>query len=450
MRKLVATVLATAVCGAAAGCTTGRDQPAESPSPTTSSAPPSSGKPVTLRFAVYGDKKLVKSYTDLAEAFTEKNPRVRVAVEHAPDATTFRADLRRDFVDLDAPDVFLAGRDQLPSLVADKRLQPVDELLEERQVDFGDGYQREGLEAFSADSALQCMPYDVSSLVVYYNSDLLTPQRRVLEGDEQPPSAREGWSWEQFSAAARRVANGSTDGVHIDAELQMLAPFLWSAGADIVDDPLEPTSLAMSEANTRAALEEVLALVRDADVTPALHELDQQSALSRFKQGRLAMILGTRALTPSLRAVPGLGFDVFPLPHLGTLRTVSSFSAYCISSGTEHVQEAADFLAFAVSRKGATITSLSGYLVPSNVQVVHSSAFSQPAKQPENAFVFSEGVRRADETPFVEEWAEVEHETRPLLKRMFYAPVIDLESLLLRVDARSQTILAPEVLPEEQ
>ena len=55
-------------------------------------------------------------------------------------------------------------------------MQPVDELLEQRGVQFGDNYQRIGLEAFAADSALQCMPNDVSPYVVFYNKRLLAPQ----------------------------------------------------------------------------------------------------------------------------------------------------------------------------------------------------------------------------------------------------------------------------------
>mgnify|MGYP003338914149 CR=1 FL=1 len=36
-----------------------------------------------------------------------------------------------------------------------------DELLDERNVDFGDGYSRDAIEGFSADRKLQCMPYAV-------------------------------------------------------------------------------------------------------------------------------------------------------------------------------------------------------------------------------------------------------------------------------------------------
>ena len=89
------------------------------------------------------------------------------------------------------PDLFLTRQTSLPTLMADDRVQPVDELLEERGVQFGDNYQRLGLEAFAADAALQCMPNDVSPYVVFYNKRLLVPRsaRRAGGGRRRPPSA---------------------------------------------------------------------------------------------------------------------------------------------------------------------------------------------------------------------------------------------------------------------
>ena len=158
------------------------------------------------------------------------------------------------------------------------------------------------------------------------------------------------------------------------------------------------------------------------------------------------MILGTRALTPELRQAADLNFEVMPLPMLGRYRTITQMSGYCISSQTRHLDAAADFLAFAVGREGATITATSGYVVPANLQVAHSPAFIQPGKDPQNSFVFNEGVRRAERPPFVPQWPELTEEVRPLLERAFYAPVIDLDALLQQVDAVSVPILAP---PEE-
>lgn len=153
------------------------------------------------------------------------------------------------------------------------------------------------------------------------------------------------------------------------------------------------------------------------------------------------MILGTRALTPRFRAARDLRFDVMPVPTLDRVRTVADVSGYCISTDTEHVQQAADFVAFAVGRKGAAITTRPGYIVPSNLEVANSAAFTQASQQPASSFLFNEGVRRAQTMPFSPAWPQLSKAVEAPLRRMFYAPVLDLARSLEQVDRLSTRVL---------
>lgn len=443
-RRTVALVGGVVISALAAGCTGTAVEPrngATSASPSQSSSTPPA--PVELSFAVYGPEASVKAYEELAEAFTAENPHVTVDVSASATADLAMAQIRARTAGGAAPDVFLIDHDHLPELVEEKMIQPVNGLLEARQVDFGDGYQRSGLTAFAADAALQCMPHDVSPLVVYYNKDLVDLEALVEPGEE-PPSALDGWDWETFSLAARQAAQGPPQGLYIEPSLSSIAPFVWSAGGDIVDDNDAPSTLTLSEGDARGALEEVLTLVRDPQVTPSRALLARQDALTLFKRGRLGMILGTRELTPQLRDVEELSFDVMPLPSMGRFRTIADMTGYCIAAETEEVEAAGDLLAFAVSREGAAITARSGYVVPSNLEVANSAAFAQPALEPESAFIFNEGVRRAQSMPSDPYWSAVTRAVQPLLARMFHAPVIDLEAQLEQLDATSRQVLAPE------
>ena len=443
----------TAAAALLSGCTGGPEAAPPSPTPQTTvnitptPTPTPTPEEQTIRFAVYGPPEQIEAYRDLAQAFMRNNPHLTVKVEASLDPANAFADLQRSFEAGTAADVFLVSQAYLPRLVADERVQPVNHLLDEREVDFGDGYQRDGLVAFSAEAALQCMPHDVTPLVVYYNEDLV--RFRSLEDEGEPPTAEDGWSWEQFEAVARDAAAGGVKGVYADAGLRTFAPFLWSAGGELVDDPEQPSTLTLSSDDNQETFTQVLELLRDPDVTPTEEQLARRGAVSRFKRGELAMILGTRALTPELRKAEDLDFDVFPLPSLGRYRTIASMSGYCINAETDVLGAAADFLAFAVSREGATITSLPGYVVPSNLQVQYSPAFLQPGEQPENTFVFAEGVRRTNLLPSVPAWPDVMEATRPLFHRMLHAPVIDLEALLGRIDERSRTVLPQEDTGEE-
>lgn len=426
-----------------AGCTTSDPDRSSAPTPspvTSSSTPP---EPATITLAVYGSRPYRAAYDDLVAAFSDEYAHITVQIETYADP----ADLMEAVEGPEPPDVFLTDHTHLPQLVADQLVEPVDALLEARQVDFGDGYQRGGLTAFAADARLQCMPHDVSPLVVYYNQDLVDLER-LGEEDEEPPNALDGWTWEMFTAAALQGSRGPASGVYIEPSLASLAPFIWSAGGELVDDPQAPTTLALAEADSRGALEQVLALVRDPQVTPTGAELEKQDAVKRFTRGKLGMILGTRALTPGFRAAENLDFDVMPLPSLGRFRTVADMTGYCISAETDALEAAGDLLAFAVSREGAAITTRDGYVVPSNLEVANSAVFLQQSRQPENSFIFNEGVRRAQSLPFTTAWPELTDRVEPTLDRMFYAPVIDLDVLLPQIDAISAEVLAPAT--EEQ
>jgi multiple sugar transport system substrate-binding protein len=338
--------------------------------------------------------------------------------------------------------VFLANSDKVSQLLAEDRVQPVDELLEERNVEFGDAYERLGLEAFAGESALQCMPNDVSPHVVIYNEGLLDLSAAVQPGETVPDPTVAGWTWRQFALAAQAASQPGVQGVYLPPELSTLAPLLRSAGGDIVDDDQSPTTLTLDDAGSREAVAAILALARDGRVNPTPEQLRRADAVSRFEDGRLAMMIGTRAMVPRLREASGLVFDVYPLPHFGRFQTVADVTGYCISRTSEHVDAAADFLAFASGDRGARIMARSGGIVPANLSALRSRAFQQPDLSPDNVGVFTDFVRRAETLPSPLRWAEVVRRTRPLIARLFYDTVLDLEVQLAQIDEVSARVLA--------
>ena len=337
----------------------------------------------------------------------------------------------------------MAGVQDLPSLVQDRSVRRLDELLGERHVDFGDGYQRDSLEAFSADNALQCMPVDVSPLVVYYNTALVDLASLTAEG-ERPITAEKGWSLDQFAAAARQATRGKVRGVYVAPELEQVAPFVWSGGGHVVDDLDQPTTLTLADDASASALEKLLEVVRNPQITFSKAQLDRRSALQRFKTGSLAMMLGFRSLTPELRAQEDLSFDVMPLPRVGVRATSGRSSGLCLSSQSEHPEKTADFLAYAVSDDAMGVLASTGYVVPTNIDVVNSDAFLQPGQNPMSSAVFPAAVRNIHSLPTVPTWTSVAATTAQLLQGLFYDPVIDpLVDRLKAIDAASAPLFTP-------
>lgn len=443
-RTAMAAVATLGVVLAAAACT-GSDSAGPTPEPTKSSSTPPPVKHLT--FGAYGPSTEMSAFRTTVEEWNafSKGPDVRMHVWDSHQA--FRKAVESG---VDLPDVFLTSRTDLRWLLDNDLTQPVDELLDDRGVDFGDGYSRDSLQAFSADDRLQCMPYGVSPMVVYYNKQLVDFDRMRKRGLDAPDEGATSWSFDQFAAAAQfasRPARG-TKGVQIDATLPGLSPFIESGGGSVFDDGTDPTSLDFSSDDSKAALDRTLQLLRDPRYTLSETELAEASPLRWFERGRIGMIAGYRSLVPQLRLIPGLEWDVLPMPVLGSSATVGDVSGLCLSKDAASTPDAADFMVHELSVDSVTRVTRTGYLAPANLEVALSDTFLQPGRQPETSSVFNTTVRSMDFAPLIDTWSELEKAVQPDLEELVHGPgILDLDTITQQIDETSRPILDPTYTP---
>lgn len=435
-RRALAAAAALLALATTAAC--GGDGPGTqvTPAPT---ATPTSLSQVSLW--VYGPAQVVTAYVQIARTFTHDHPETVVNVSPFSSADKARAALAKAIAAGNPPDAFLAPVEDVPSLVATGSVQRLDDLLGEREVDFGDGFQRVALEEFSRDNALQCMPVDVSPLVVYYNTDLVDLSQ-LTNPEEEPITAADGWTLDQFSEAARLASSDRARGVYVAPTLEQVAPFVFSGGGAVVDNNAKPTTLRLADGSSASALEKLLEVVRNPQATYDRTQLEASSALERFEKGELGMVLGYRDLTPRLRSA-GINFGVMPVPRIGDPATVGRGSGLCLSASTAHVDQAADFIAYASSAEASSVLAETGFVVPTNLDAEHSAAFLQPGKQPVDAAVFSSNVRYVRPLPTGASWTKVAQAAAPALADLFYDTVIDpLPDRLAAIDTSSTDLFA--------
>jgi multiple sugar transport system substrate-binding protein len=393
--------------------------------------------------AVYGPPPVIAAYTKIAADFTAQQPQIVVNIKPYDTHEEALAATEKAIAAGRPPSLFLTDRADLATLREQKAIRPVDTLLGERHVDFGDGFARDALEAYSADAALQCMPTQMSPMVVYYNTalvDLTTAQ----DPGGSPITADAGWSMDEFARAARQSSAHGRKGLYVAPTITQVAPFVWSGGGHVVDDPDDPTKLTLSQGGSVSAMQRLLELVRDPKVTFTEKQLAKRSALDRFRSGRLAMMLGFRDLTPVLRQDPDLSFDVLPLPSLGSRATIGQLGAMCMARRAANPAQAADFLAYLVSEPAMSELAETGYVMPTNLLVTSSDAFLQPGQQPESASVFVDQVRRIHRLPATTNWPVVAAMVDRGLTQLFDDPVIDpLQGRLSAIDDAATAVLSP-------
>ena len=436
-------------------------QPRPKPTPTTAG-------PTELTFGVWGNSREIDAYQSVVDTYNESASGVQVTIKAWPDAEALADAV---LAGGDTPDVFLLSRTDLERVSEAGLNKPLLELVDERGVDFGDGYSREALLAFSAADDQQCMPYGVSPMVIFYNKDLIDFERmaeRELpaptplepEGEEPDESPGDGteeqtqadptyvaWTFDELAAAAKFASRPrrQTKGIHVEPNLRGLAPFVYAGGGEVFDDDAEPTSLAFSSDETRDALTPTLELLRDPALTLTQEQLEEKPAIEWFKQGQLGMMAGFRSMVPDLRRASGLDFDVMPMPTMDDRATVGDVSGLCISARpVATIPQAADFLVYLASAEAVARVATAGYLVPANLQVAASEDFLQSDQRPATAQVFNASVPDMRLMPLIDSFRELEAAVRDPLRQLLTMPVLDAEALTTQIDEESRTILDPE------
>jgi multiple sugar transport system substrate-binding protein len=397
----------------------------------------------TITFGVVGGEGEIAAYQNVVDVYNTLDEDAQVKIQTYPDQESLTAAVEGD----DPPDVFVTDRTDLGDLLAVKATRPLGDLLDERDVDFGDDYSRTGLEAFSANRDLQCMPWGISPMVIYYNRALVDFDTMAAKGLDVPGDQRTSWNFDQFTAAAQYASRPRKGiaGVYVAPTLRGLSPFIYAGGGDVYNDDQQPTSLAFSSGGSKGALDTVLPVVADPKLTLSAAQLAEKTPLEWFEDGQLGMIAGFRSMVPELRQDAALDWDVIAMPSINGSATVGDLTGVCISSHTQHTSDAADFLVNLISAASERQVVRAGYLAPANTTVALSDDFLQAGRAPDHAVVFNNALKGLRVEPVVPHFGDLQTAVEPLLAELFDQPTPDLDVLTQEVDNASIPVLAPPV-----
>lgn len=385
--------------------------------------------PISLQ--VFGEPEETRVYRSLIEQYEKDNPDAEVELIEIAEREDHLARLSTSFAGGDPPDLFLINYREYSQFIPRGAIQPIEDLVTERGIDLDDYYEPPR-QAFTFDGQLQCMPQNISSLAVYFNTRLF--KRAGIE------PAHDGWTWEEFRDAGRALTASGVEGIGIDPEIIRVAPFVWSNGGELTDDPVRPTRFTLDEPASREALEFIVSLVREEGVVPTEQEIAAQDAETRFINGTLGMLLSSRRDTPVFREVTSLRWDVLPLPQAGQPAGILHSDAYCISAGSDARESAADFVSFAMSPDGQTLSALSGRTVPSLIEVSKSGAFLDPSQPPAHSEVFLDAIEGMRYTPVLPTWPEIEDVAEEVLTKAFYEEGYTIDDAIEELDQKTRPL----------
>ena len=413
----------------AAACTGTGDDEGDAPS-TTSAAPGEFAG--TISFMAFGDPEELEAYHKLIDAFQVAEPGVTIEFIETSDRDDLIARLSTAFAGGAPPDLFLMNYRFYGQFAVKGVLESLQPYLDSSDVLGADGFYPQAMEAFQVDGEQICMPQNISSLVVYYNKDLF---------DEAGlPYPEDDWTWADFVGKAKALTqdvdgDGVTDryGVGMDPEVIRLAPFIWSSGAELVDDETDPTRFAVDTPTAIKAMQDFFDLRAVHGVAPGDEELESEDTETRFLNGSLGMVFSSRRDTPSFRTITEFGWDVAALPRRGQPAGILHSDAYCLTTASENKDTAWRFVEFALGPEGAPIVAASGRTVPSLIEVANSDAFLDPTQDPANSRVFLDTIPVIRRVPNISTWPEIEDVANAILEMGFFegAPAEEIAQQLI-------------------
>jgi len=378
-----------------------------------------SATPSKISFMVFGDTAELAAYQTLVDAFKAAHPEIDVELIHIPGQSDYRKRLAADMAAGSPADVVLINYRRYAAFAAQGALEPLGVYLAKSELISSADFYAEAIDPFVYNGQLMCIPQNLSSLVVYYNKDLFDQAGLPYPADD--------WTWQDFLAAAQALtldadSDGRTDqfGVGIEASIFRLAPFVWQAGGDLVDDQLTPTRLMLETPEALEAVQFFVDLQVKYHVAPSAEEEASEESESRFINGRLGMFFNSRRGVPTYREITAFDWDVAPLPQYKERASILHSDAYCLPAASTNKPAAWTFIEYANSPEGQTIVAASGRTVPSLISVAESPAFLDPNARPANSQVFLDTIPYLRGVPIHPNWADVEEISGEEIYRAFY------------------------------
>jgi multiple sugar transport system substrate-binding protein len=314
---------------------------------------------VTLRLAIW-DPNQKPAIEEIMAKFTEQNPGITVQLEVVPRAD-YVSKLETSIVGRNAPDVFWnALPDRFIDLARNGLVENLSERMKSDPVDLSP-IAPALLEAFTYDGSLYAMPKDFDTVGLWYNKAMFDAAGVAYPDDS--------WTWQTLREAAIKLTD-TANGVHgfvVNAGTRAgYYNFIAQNGGDVITDA---NTSGFEMPATVAAIQFMADLMLVDKVSPTVQQQEEVNAQTRFKTGKAAMVIDGSWRAREFADDPYTleNADVAVLPQ-GVIRASSSGTlGYSIYSGSNHKDEAWEFVKFLGSAEAADIQASFGAVIPSHL-----------------------------------------------------------------------------------
>ncbi len=347
MSLLTLTLLAAACSSNDTATPTTTTEPAGTTAPTTTAAP----EPVTLRHVIWDERQL-EAHQEIAAAFNEKFPHITVEVEVLPN-TEYWTVVKTSIAGGNSPDIMWINVPNYPDLALNDALLPITDLVVRDGVDLSP-FPQALVDSYTLNGDLYGISKDFDTIGLFYRPDLFD-----AAGLDYPDQT---WTWADLKTAAAALTTDDVWGFAGGLSMQEFElNLIRQNGGEILS--ADGTHTLYGDPATCEAIQFLYSFHTDG-TAPDQATQDTSHHWGLFGSGRIAMMYDG-SWAASSYADSEFDINVAPLPSGKERVNTIHGLAWAILSGTDHPEEAWEFLKFVATEEAHTIQAATGTVIPS-------------------------------------------------------------------------------------
>ena len=326
----------------------------------------SSGSKGTVTWSTWGTPEELTLLEEFNTQFMKDHPEITVVFQPVASYDEYHTKLLTQLTSGTAPDVFYIGDDRVASVLPNKVLAPLDELLSSAGSPISaEDFNAEVYGIAELDGALYALPNDVNPDAWWYNKNVL--KAAGITEDPAELAAQGAWTTSTFLSMSERIKAAGLTTLAFWNYWATHASWMTSQGGQVYDE--SGAYVAHTDTVCVAAVEELAARCRSGEFLVADTLPEGGGADTMFLTDKLAFFAQGRYTANTLRSAGAdlSAYDIapWPTPDGSPAPTGLAASFLAINAKAADPQAAYTFFSSFLSVEGQRIRLASGTAVPS-------------------------------------------------------------------------------------
>ncbi len=355
----------------------------------------------TIKFSSWGSQSEAAILKEIINAYELNNKNIKVDLIHIPQ--NYFQKLHLLFASGLEPDIVFINNQNIQMYLEANLLEDLSTLVQNNKSDFFE----EALDCFTKNGKLYAIPRDISTLVLYYNKDILQKDNLRLS------------SLNDILLIGKQLKGKNIFAINSEENPLFWMYYLASGGGGALSGKSQ--HIIINSKNSIKMLQFCSDLVNKYHYAPSRAEIGSMTTAQMFINGKLAMYLGGRWMTPKFRETIKFNWDITEFPVSDGNKLYIDSSGWALSKNSKHKKEAVDFINYLSSEINSEKFAEEGLIIPARKSAALKIIQSEQNQNPANSYIFIDMIKNTVPTPVCGNYRQINDILEEKARSIFYS-----------------------------